>query len=79
MISPVEGPTDLCSSCVVVPKENGKIQVCIDHTKLNESVKRECHPLPTTEDNLGMLGNASYFIKLDANSGYWRMEIQKDC
>ena len=79
VISRVEGPTDWCSPCVVVPKKNGKIRVCIDYTKLNESVKRECHSLPTTEETLGMLGNASYLSKLDANSGYWQMEIQEDC
>ena len=79
VISCVEGPTDWCSLCVVIPKKNGKIRVCIDYTKLKEQVKRKCHPLPTTEQTLGMLGNASYFSKLDANSGYWQIEIQEDC
>ena len=64
VISRVEGPTDWCLPCVVIPKENGKIQVCIDYSKLNELVKRECHPLPTTEETLGMLSNASYFSRL---------------
>ena len=69
MISCVEGTTDWCWPCAVVPKKNSKIRVYIDYTKLNESVKRECHPLPTTEETLGMIGNTSYFSKLDANSG----------
>jgi len=75
VISKVKGPTDWCSPCVVVPKKDGRIRLCIDYTKLNESVKRECHPLPTTEETLSMLGSASHFSKLDANSGYWQMRI----
>ena len=78
VISHVEDPTDWCSPCVVVPKKNGKIRVCIDYTKLNETVKTEGHPLPTTEETLRILGNSSYFSELDANSWYWQMEIQ-DC
>jgi len=79
VISKVNDPTDWCSPCVVVPKKDGKIRLCVDYTKLNEAVKRECHPLPTTEETLAMLGSASHFSKLDANSGYWQMRIHDEC
>lgn len=77
VIERVERPTEWCSPCIVVPKPNGKIRVCIDFTKLNKAVKREYHPLPTIEDTLGVLSNAKYFTKLDANSGYWQMKLDQ--
>ena len=41
VISRVDSPTDWCAGMVVVPKPNGKIRICVDLTKLNESVKWE--------------------------------------
>ena len=39
VITRVEQPTDWCTRMVVMPKPNGKICICIDLTKLNESVR----------------------------------------
>lgn len=79
VINKVESPTEWCSPCVVVPKKNGDIRLCIDYTKLNQAVRREYHPLPVTEEVLSRLGNAKVFSKLDANSGYWQMELEEGC
>ena len=46
VISPVNEPTDWCAGMVVVPKSDGKVRICIDLTKLSESVQRERHILP---------------------------------
>ena len=81
VIQRVEEPTSWCAPCIVVPKKDSRIRVCIDFTRLNEAVIREYHPLPTTEETLASLGNARFFTKLDANCGYWQLrldpEIQK--
>ena len=37
----VEAPTDWCPGMVVVPKSNGRVRICVDLKKLNESVYRE--------------------------------------
>ena len=37
----VQEPTDWCSGMVVVPKPGGKVRLCVDLTRLNESVCRE--------------------------------------
>ena len=63
---------------VVVPKWNGKVRICVDLTKLNESVKRERHILPSVEQTLAQTGGARYFSKLDANSGYWQIELDPE-
>jgi hypothetical protein len=42
-------PSEGCAGMVVVPKSNGKVRICVDLTKLNESVQRERHILPSVE------------------------------
>ena len=39
-----------------------------DLTKLNESILREYHPLPSVDHTLAQLAGATIFSKLDANS-----------
>ena len=61
VISRVDSPTDWCAGMVVVPKPNGKIRICVDLTKLNESVKRERHILPAVEETLARLKDSTVF------------------
>ena len=75
VISKVEAPTEWCAGMVVVPKSNGKVRICVDLTKLNESVCRERHILPSVEQTLAQIGEAKVFSKLDANSGFWQIDL----
>ena len=75
VVSKVDDPTDWCAGVVVVPKPDG---ICVDLTKLNESVCRERHILPSVEHTLAQLGGAKVFTKLDANSGFWQIELSKE-
>ena len=43
----------------------------VDLTKLNQSVCREYHILPS----VAQIGYAKVFSKLDANSGFWQIEL----
>ena len=65
IIRPVTEPTEWCAPIVVVPKPNGKIRLCVDFTKLNGNVLRENFPLPTTDQLLAQLSEATVFSKLD--------------
>ena len=78
VISKVEKPTDWCCGIVVVPKPNGKIRICADLTKLNRSVKREQHIIPSVDHILGQLGSAKIMSKLDANSGYYQIVLHPE-
>ena len=78
VIERVTEPTDWCSGMVVVPKANGKVRICVDLTKLNQSVQREWHILPSVEDTLAQLKDANIFTKLDANSGFWQIPLTKE-
>ena len=77
MISQVKEPTDWCAGMVVVPKAGGKVRICVDLTKLNQNVRREHLMLPSVEQTLAQLGGATVFSKLDANSGFWQIELTK--
>ena len=78
VIEKIEQPTDWCSGMVVVPKANGKVRICVDLTKLNKSVQRERHILPSVEQTLAQIGGAKIFTKLDANSGFWQVELSQE-
>ena len=74
----MEQPTDWCAGMVVIPKPNGKVRMCVDLTKLNESVRLERHPLPSVDRVLAQLSGATIFSKLDANSGFWQVPLSPD-
>ncbi|UYV66613.1 hypothetical protein LAZ67_4002327, partial [Cordylochernes scorpioides] len=78
VIESVEEPTEWCAGMVTVPKPGGKLRICVDLTKLNQYIRRKNYPLPATEHILGQLGNACYFSKLDANSGFWQFGLAKE-
>jgi hypothetical protein len=78
VITQITEPTEWCAGMVVVPKKNNKIRICVDLTKLNESVKRERHPLPAVDESLGQLAGATVFTKLDANSGFWQVPLSEE-
>ena len=77
-ISKINEPTDWCSGMVVVPKPNNQVRICVDLTKLNRYVKRERHILPSVDHVLAQIGDAKIFSKLDANSGFWQIELSPD-
>ena len=74
VISRVEDSTEWCAGMVAV-KKSGGIRICVDLKPLNESVRRQPHPLPTVEGILSQLSGAKVFSKLDANSGFWQIPL----
>ena len=78
IIRPVETPTDWCAPIVAVQKPNGKVRLYIDFRKLNESVRREIFPLPTTDQLLAQLDGVTVFTKLDCNSGFHQIPLHPE-
>ena len=60
------------------PKSNGHVRICVDMSKLNESVKRGRMVLPSVEHTLAQLQGAGIFSKLDANSGFWQIPLSNE-
>ena len=61
-----------------MPKAVGNIHICVDLTKLNESVCRAKHIVPSVEQILAQLGESKVFTKLDANAGFWQIRLLKE-
>ncbi|GBM58268.1 Retrovirus-related Pol polyprotein from transposon 17.6 [Araneus ventricosus] len=77
VITPVLKPTEWCAPVVIVPKSDGNVRICVDLIELNKNVMRELHPLPKAEYSLNLLTGAKIFSKLDANSGFWQIPLDK--
>ena len=78
VISKVDISTDWCAGMVVVPKPDGRIRICVDLTKLSESVLRETYPLPKIDNLLAQISESKFFTKLDCNSGFWQEKLDPD-
>ncbi|GBN63680.1 Transposon Ty3-I Gag-Pol polyprotein [Araneus ventricosus] len=77
VITPVLKPTEWCAPVVIIPKSDGNVRICVDLIELNRNVMRELHPLPKAEYSLNLLTGAKIFSKLDANSGFWQIPLDK--
>jgi hypothetical protein len=46
------------STVILIWKKNRDLHFCEDYRKLNDVIKKDCFPLPQTEDTLDMLAGA---------------------
>lgn len=73
VITPVSTPTDWISSMVVVMKSSGAIRFCIDPKPLNVALKE----ISTLLQQLKILSNARIFSVVDANDGFWHIQLDQ--
>ena len=78
IIRKITEPTDWCAPMVVVNKKDGGVRLCIDLKGLNKNIKRERYQIPTIDDILPKLANATVFSKLDAASGYYQLPLDPE-
>ncbi|KAK0154442.1 Retrovirus-related Pol polyprotein from transposon 412 [Merluccius polli] len=62
---------------VTVVKPN-KLRICIDPQDLNKAIRREHYPLRTVEEIVAEMPNAKVFSVLDANHGFWQVQIDDE-
>ena len=76
-IEPVDQATWL-SPIVIVPKKNGKLQICVYFRHLNTATKKDPYPLLFTDEVLDtVIGYAAYSF-IDYFSGYHQVHIHED-
>ena len=63
------------SPIVVVPKKNGKIDVCVDYRKLNAVTITDAFPLPFTDNILDAIAGHDMYNFLDNFSGYNKVRM----
>lgn len=59
------------SPVVMVKKQDGTHQFCMDCRKLSAVTKADTYLLPRIDDLLDQLGKTKYFFLMDLVSGYW--------
>ena len=81
IITPVTEPTEWCAPIVVAPKKNSdRIRMCVDLSKLNRFVRRECYPSITPAEAVADIeqSKANYFTMFDALKGYHQCPLDKE-
>ena len=63
------------SPLVVVPKKNGKWQICVDYRELNKATLRYHFSFSFIDQVLDTLSEKKYFSFLDGFSGYNQIQI----
>lgn len=75
-IAKVTEPTEWVSS-IVVSIQGDIVCISIDPSDLNKVIKREHHPMRTTEEVISTIPEAKVFSKLDTKSGFLQIKLDE--
>ena len=74
-LAKVMQPTDWLVDSMVVSSRGERIRICLDPVDPNKADKREHYPIPTVEEIVAKIPDATVFTVLDAKSGYLQMKL----
>ena len=59
-------------------KPSGAVRICVDLTKLNESVRRENYIIPKVETTFDSIAEGTVYSKLYVNSGFHQIMLSDE-
>jgi hypothetical protein len=63
---------------VIVPKANGKLQMCIDYTSLNKACPKDPYPLPRIDQIVDSTSRCDLLSFLDAYSSFHQIQMSRE-
>jgi hypothetical protein len=66
---------DWIANPLLVPKKNGKWQMCVDYTSLNKACLKDPFPLPRIDKVVDLTVGSELLSLLDACSGYHQISL----
>jgi hypothetical protein len=63
---------------VVIPKANGKLQICIDYTSLNKACPKDPFPLPRIDQIMDSTSGCDLLCFQDAYSGFHEIPMSRE-
>lgn len=67
--------TEWAAPIVFIPKKNRSLWVWVDYWRLKGVTIRDSYPIPRMNECIYSLGAVAISLTLDANNGYWKMEV----
>lgn len=78
VIRKVSHPTPWVNALVIAAKKDNGLRICLDPRPLNNAIQRAHFQLPTITDLSTRLRGSCFFSVLDANSGFWMIQIDDE-
>jgi hypothetical protein len=63
---------------VLLVRKDGDLRFCADYRKLNDVTRKDCFPMPRTDDTLDTLAEVKWFSTVDLRSSYWQVDLNPD-
>jgi hypothetical protein len=63
---------------VIVPKVNGKLQMCIDYTSMNKACPKDPYPLPRIDQIVDSTSGCDLLSFLDTYSGFHQIQMSRE-
>ena len=78
IIEPLEGPAPWVNPVVIVPKNKGKLRLCVDMRQANQAIMRRRYPIPMVDEMLHTMNGSKVFSKSDLKWGYHQLELSPE-
>jgi hypothetical protein len=62
---------------VIIPKDNGKLRMCIDYTNLNKAYPKDAYPLPRIDQIVDSTSGCDLLSFIDVYSGFHQIKMAK--